>query len=359
MEVKYVPFLKSKQNEVHALAELDESIAKSLVPFFDYPKKQSGDKAEDVGPAIIRLAKKFKKHLGGLEEFYFDVYDLNDGLEIEGEHLYSFLLGAFSDFPLVPVVSIDRSDDHQASVIRGKEKGVVSSNYVAFRVTPEDFQSFDAVIEDIEEMLNPVFSLFEMVDLIFDCRVCSNLDSERLSRQIDAFTKRFVSSYPVRRIVVSGSSIPASAAEVLSSNSEAYVERVEVDIFGAAVSMGAAQYVFGDYTTISPDYSDADIPGDQMQGRITAKFIYSFEGQHYFIRGGSLKTKGRDQYYDLAEVLCSKDFFRGPEYSTGDAYFYEKSRREGDQCWVNTVIKPAIDAHISYAVKGFLAGCLL
>ncbi|GAA6166792.1 beta family protein [Sessilibacter corallicola] len=359
MEVKYVPFLKSKANEIHALAGLDESIAENLVPFFDYPKKQSGDKAEDIGPAIIRLAKKFKKHLGGFEEFYFDVYDLSDGLEIEGDHLYSFLLGAFSDLPLVPVVSIDRSDDHLNSVIKGKEKGVVSSNYVAFRVTPEDFQNFDAVIDDIEDMLNPIFSLFEMVDLIFDCRICSNLDSQKLSKQIDVFTKGFVSSYPVRRVVVSGSSIPASVAEVLSSNSEKYVERVEVDIFSAAVSLGAAQYVFGDYTTISPDYSDADIPGDQMQGRITAKFIYSFEGQHYFIRGGSLKTKGRDQYYDLAEVLCSKDFFRGPEYSTGDAYFYEKSCREGDKCWVTTVIKPSIDAHISYTVKDFLADCLL
>jgi len=68
--------------------------------------------------------------------------------------------------------------------------------------------------------------------------------------------------------------------------------------------------------------------------RTPAKFIYSLVDQHYFIRGGSLKTKGRDQYYDLAASLCvSKYFFsRALEYSLGDAIFMRKFRREGDQC---------------------------
>ncbi|WMS85620.1 beta family protein [Pleionea litopenaei] len=359
MEVEYVPFLKSKQNEIHALAELDKDILIKIAPFFDYPKKQGGDSALDIGAAIARLAKKFKKHLGGIKEFYFDIYDLDDSLEIDGRHLYGFLLEQFTGLPLVPVVSIDRSNEHQESVIQSKGLKHVSSSTVAFRVTPEDFQSFGVVSEDIKDMLRPVFSVFESVDLIFDCRICSNLDAETISKQIDDFTRNFTSSYQVRKVVIAGSSIPASAAEILSSNSEEYVDRIEIDIYGNARSLGAVDYVFGDYTTISPDYSDADIPGEQMQGRITAKFIYSFDGQHYFIRGGSLKTKGRDQYYDLAAVLCSKEFFRGPKYSPGDAYFYEKSRREGDQCWVNTVIRPAINAHITYAVKDLLTDNLL
>ncbi|MBX2859133.1 MAG: hypothetical protein KTR17_10750 [Cellvibrionaceae bacterium] len=86
---------------------------------------------------------------------------------------------------------------------------------------------------------------------------------------------------------------------------------------------------------------------------MTAKLIYSFEGQHYFIRGGSLKTKGRDQYYDLAAVLCSKNFYRGPSYSAGDAYFFKKSNREPPQAYVNTVIRPCIDAHITYIITDF------
>lgn len=354
MEVKYVPFLKSKEYEIRAIAKLNKDILINITPFFDYPKKRGGDSASNIGAAITRLSKKFRKHLSDTKEFYFDIYDLDDHLEIDGKHLYRFLLEKFTGLPLVPVVSIDRSNEHQESVIESKNLGNVSSSTVAFRITPEDFQSFGVVSEDIEDMLRPVFSLFESVDLIFDCRICSNLDIEKISKQIDDFTRSFTSSYQVRKVVISGSSIPASAAEILPSNSEAYVDRIEIDIYGNAKRLGAADYVFGDYATISPDYSDADIPGEQMQRMITAKFIYSFGGLHYFIRGGSLKTKGRDQYYDLAATLCSKEFFRGPKYSSGDAYFHEKSRREGDQCWVNTVIRPALDAHITYAVKNLL-----
>lgn len=358
MEVEYVPFLKSKQNEIHALAELDKDILDRIVPFFDYPKKQGGDSSEIVGAAIGRLVKKFKKYLGELNEFYFDIYDVNDSLKVEGVHLYRFLMESFSDFPLIPVVSIDRSDEHQESVIQAKKSGLLSSNSIAFRITPEDFQNYSVVSNDIEDMLEPVFSLFESVDLIFDCRICSGLDAEKISKYIHTFAKTFSGNYPVRRLIISGSSIPASAAEILTSNSEAYVDRVEIDIFGNTASLGAMDYVFGDYTTISPDYSDP-IPGEQMQGRITAKFIYSFDGQHYFIRGGSLKTKGRDQYYDMAAILCSKEFFRGADYSWGDTYFEEKSRAEGDQCYVNTVIRPAINAHITYAVQDLLTDNLL
>lgn len=352
MRIEYVPFLKSKEHEVHAIAELDADVLAKVAPFFDFPRKQNGGYTPDtLAKAITRLVKKFTTHLSGVREFYFDTYDLDDDIEIDGIHLYRHLLDQFAGLPLIPVVSIDRTDGHLRSVVDAIKDKVVSSEVVAFRVTAEDFQSYDVVSDDLEDLLEPVFSSFKNVDLVFDCRICTGMDVETVSKQIDHFAKRFLSNYPVRRVVLAGSSIPASVADVLSSNSEEYVNRGEVEIYEAVSSLGAANYVFGDYTIISPDYSDANIPPEQMQGRITAKLIYSLDGQHYFIRGGSLKTKGREQYYDLAAALCSKDFYRGPDYSGGDAYFFKKSNREAPLCWVNTVIRPSIDAHITYAVN--------
>lgn len=354
MKIKYVPFLKCKQNEIHALAELDVGILDGIAPFFDYPKKQEQDSAKISDVSIYRLVKKFKKHLSGLSEFYFDIYDLDNKAKVNGVQLYTFLLNSFSEFPLIPVVSIDRDDTHQESVIQAKNSNILSSETVAFRITPEDFQNYDVVHSDIIDMLEPVFLLFDSVDIIFDCRVSSGLDAGKTSQEIHNFALRFLKDYPVRRLIISGSSIPASAADILPSNSEAYIERNEIEIYRNTKNLGAANYVFGDYTTVSPDYSDP-IPNEQMQGRITAKLIYSYNSYHYFIRGGALKTKGRDQYYDLAASLCSKSFFRSPSYSPGDSYFDEKSRRIGDQCYVNTVIKPAINSHMTYAAQDFLS----
>lgn len=355
MEINYVPFLKSKQNEIHALAEIASNILPNICPFFDYPKKQNGDTAENIRKSIVRLARKFEKHLKGINGFYFDIYDIDDEIEIDGKHIYAFLLEAFSNFPIIPVVSIDRSDAHKDSVVNAKKEGLINSNVIAFRVTPEDFQSFQVVRDDIEDILSGTFYLFKSIDLIFDCRICTSANIEKIASDIVNFSNLFSQTCPVRNIIVSGSSIPASVAEVLSSNSEDYVQRIEVEIYKTAQNLLKEKaLVFGDYTTVSPDYSDADIPPEQMPNRTTAKLTYSFDNQHYFIRGGSLKTKGRDQYFDLAAELCGKDFFR-KDNSLGDIYFEEKSNRQGGQCWVSSFIKPSINSHITFMVQTILS----
>lgn len=355
MIINYVPFLKSKQNEIHALSEMKSEMLSNICPFFDYPKKQNGESASNIEVSIKRLVRKFEKHLKHLNGFYFDIYDLDNDIDVEGRHIYAFLLEAFSDLPVIPVVSIDRSEAHQESVVNAKKGGITASDTIAFRITPEDFQSFNVICDDIEDILSESFSLFEYIDLVFDCRICISADSKTLADEIVSFSNSFSQRYPVRNIIISGSSIPASVAEVLSTNSEGYIQRNEINIYKTAQKLSKSNtFVFGDYTTISPDYSDADIPPEQMQNRITAKLIYSFDDQHYFIRGGSLKTQGRDQYFDLAEELCSKAFFRSGN-SLGDIYFEEKSKRQGDRCYVNTVIKPSINSHMTYIIKQILA----
>lgn len=355
MEINYVPFLKCKQHEIDALAEIEPILSPSICPFFDYPKKQNGDSEKNIENAINRLIKKFGKYLKHLNGFYFDVYDIDDEIEINGRHIYAFFLEAFANFPVIPVVSIDRNVQHQESVVVAKKSGWITSDVVAFRLTQEDFQSFNVVQSDIEDILSESFSLFQAIDLVFDCRICINANANKIADEISSFADNFGQKYPIRNIIISGSSIPASIADVLSSNSEDYVQRVEIDIYKATQKLLKDKaLVFGDYTTISSDYSDSDIPPEQMQNIITAKLTYSFDDQHYFIRGGSLKTKGRDQYFDLAAALCGKDFFRKGN-SPGDIYFQEKSARLGSQCWVSSFITPSINSHMTYIIKKILA----
>lgn len=296
MKIDYVPFLKAKQNEIHALAELAPELLPTICPFFDYPKKQNGESESTIEKSIKNLVKKFGKYLKSLNGFYFDIYDLDDEIQVNGKHIYAFLLEQFSNFPVIPVVSIDRSASHQESVLSCKKNGSTASNVLALRVTPEDFQNFQIVRGDIEDILKVPLSLFESIDLIFDCRICINANVNKIAAEIASFSKGFTQAFPVRNIIISGSSIPASVAEVLSVNSDDCVQRVEMDIYKATrKTLSKYVVIFGDHTTISPDYSDADIPPEQMQNRITAKLIYSFDFQHYFIRGGSLKTKVSDQ----------------------------------------------------------------
>ncbi|PFG53355.1 T4 beta protein [Marinobacter sp. LV10R520-4] len=350
--INYIPFLKSKSNEIIALAELDADILEKVIPFFDYPKRKNCEIEESFKSSSEKLIKSLKKHLGTSKTFYYDTYDLKDSHTIDGKHVYRYILELLKDFPVIPVVSIDRSTLHQKSVSALKINGTIKSSVVAFRVTPEDFQNFKAVENEITEDLQFVFNEFEKIDLIFDCRVCSNFDAQTIANEIINFSTGFTAKYSTRKIIVTGSSIPASIAEILAPNNESYVQRKETDIFKKTCKSGPnIKFTFGDYTTVSPNYSDADIPPEQMQNRTTAKLSYSFGDQHYFIRGGSLKTRGAKQYFDLAAVLCAKTFFRGSPYSLGDKYFYQKSQSLGNNCYPNTIVKPSVNAHITYSVR--------
>lgn len=348
--IKYVPFLKSKSNEINAISSLSSSVRASICPFFDFHKKIGGYSAQEFIDSVAKTLKSFRKHLVGIDEFYFDNYDIDENIVVQGEHNYLFLLKNLTSLPVIPVVAIDRSEKHIEAVVDLKEKETIKSNCVAFRITPEDFEDFAAVADEIDEILSKILAQFESVDLIFDCRMCRNLNPKVLGQQILDFSATFCSSYPTRRVIVTGSSIPASIGDLLRVNHELILDRTEISIFRYVQPLHNhhQNLLFGDYATVSPNYSDSDIPPEMLQNVMTAKFTYSFSDKHYFIRGAGLKTNGRRQYFQMAHALCQKNFFRGENFSSGDEYLAQKSRAEGGNCGPNTVIKPAIVSHITF-----------
>lgn len=350
----YVPFLKFKPNEIIALGELDSDIFESVVPFFDYPRPNSEKTDDDFISDVERLSRSVKKHISNVQEMYLDTYDYDHDSEFDGKYSYYKLIESIENIKVIPVVSIDRSQKHINSVLDLVADGVVEEDIVALRFTIEDFMNYEVVKDEILEMLSEVFEAFDEVDLLFDCRVCTSFENEVVCQSIYDFAISFGQDHSVRKMVVTGSSIPASISEVLSVNSEHYMDRKEIQIYRGVVDLakGREDFIFGDYATVSPNYSDVNVLPEMMQNIMTAKLTYSFEDRHFFIRGGGIRTNGYQQYFDLAEQLVSKDFFRGEDYSTGDAYFEQKSRREGSNCMPGTIIKPSVNAHITYIVRG-------
>jgi len=348
----YVPFLKYKSNEIIALGELDSNILECVIPFFDYPRPNDPKTCEEFISDVNRLSRSVKKHISNIREMYIDTYDFDGVYEIDGRHSYFYLVNSIEGVDVIPVVSIDRNIEHLKAVVDLVKNNIVSSDIVALRITAEDFSNYSVVEDEIKELLREVLEAFLEVDLIFDCRFCASEDPEQISQRIVDFSGLFSNDYTVRRRIVTGSSIPASVGDVLAVNSECNIEKKEIEIFKNVIDyFDDVNFIYGDYGIVSPNYSDVNIMPEMMQNIMTAKLIYTYDNNHYFIRGGSLKTNGYEQYFDLAETLCAKPFFRGADYSAGDAYFEEKSRREGSNCMPGTIIKPSVNAHITYIVR--------
>jgi hypothetical protein len=350
--INYVPFLKSKSNEFNAIGSLPLDVAGKICPFFDLHRKSSrGYTEEEYIELVEKVKKSAQKHLSKVGEFYIDDYDMPSDVFVEGMHGYYYLLDQIGGLPVIPVVALDRSDRRCLAISELKEGDRISSQIVAFRVTLEEFEDYGVVENEIVQNVANILSGFKQTDLILDCRMCRNLDAASMAEKILDFSRQFCRDYSVRRVVVTGSSIPASIKDVMPVNTEKIISRTEVAIFRQLSDMhDHAELVFGDYTVVSPDYSDADLPPQMLQNVMTAKLAYSFADKHYLVRGAGIKTNGSAQYFQMARSLCQKDFFR-TGYSLGEKYLAQKARSEGANCTPNSVIKPSVISHVVFAAR--------
>lgn len=350
---KYIPFLKLKSNEVSALSKLDKEFKEVLTPFFDVPTKKDLT-AEKLAACIEKAAKKLTRYLGDFPTFYLDNFDIADHLRIDGVDNYRYLIDKFKDLTFIPVVAPDRTVERNSMVFDLKKTGEIKSSTIAVRLQPEDFVHYGLVRKQILEFLNDGKGFYNKWVLIFDNRVCSGCDAGVRSLQIASFidiAKKDFNFLPV----ITGSSIPSSIADVLKVGKEIDLPRAELDIWRKTVANCEAEIIFGDYTIVSPNYSDIDMRPEAMRNITVPKIVYTHGDIHFVMRGdGSLKIHPRSdrQYNDLAAKLIKKLFYRGPPFSWGDSYIFEKGSDDtGVKVTPGTILGPTINTHIIYMIK--------
>ncbi len=349
--IRYVPFLKAKRGEFNALGQLDSDIRNAVCPFFDFPRKSPIYDSESFAKTASACARSLQRHYGVEAEFYFDDLDVDQTLEVKGKQQYAFILGELKGLRAIPVMSLDRTS-HNAAVNQLRQNGIIGAECVAFRVFPEEFEDYQSIRTELVAELADVVRKFDRIDLVFDCRLCVTLDATAIAVQIADFTRKFSEDFPaVGRVIVTGSSIPASLGDIVSPNSTEVVARCELAIIAAAKRLAHLRVIPGDYGIVSPYYSDAAIEPWLFQTITAPKLIYSFDHSHHIARGGSLKSGGPDQYVGLTAELCGKSYFRGRGYSKGEDYFDDKRRRIGKNATNGSVVTPSVVSHITYVVR--------
>lgn len=352
----YIPFLKFKVNEIGALSTLSSPLKEITYPFLDLPKKDGMGEAAFL--AMLAKAKTaFGRHLKEFRNVFLDNYDIDDSITVAGLENYSAVIDCFGEFKaFVPVVALDRTQARNDVVFQAKAAGKISGNAVALRLQAEDVQSFSVVETEIAALQAQGAGLFDSWVLIIDNRVCLNVNEALRSFQINKFLKDASGKMESAAVIVAGSSLPASISELMKVLSEVHHPRSELSIYRQVAGAALHPSIYlGDYTVVSPLYSDVSIPAEAMQNVIAAKTIYTHGDVHYIIRGGALKThaRGRRQYNDIAGRITAQSFYRGPNYSLGDLFLYEKAQNLGSGVTPGSVLKPTINSHITFMLTGF------
>lgn len=351
--MSYVPFLKYKVNEVSALKALSLTDRRRVTPFFDLPRKDILNSAS-LKKTIDTAHRKYEINLKSLPYFYIDNFDINDSILINGDDNYSYVLEKFSDAKIVPVVGIDRSERRNDVVIEAKTNDMLLLDTVALRVSYEDIISYTLIEDEITELFDSLNEHFDDYHLIIDNRICHDIDIDVRSSQIIKFINDICDDFEFDKVIVTGSSIPASIRDLLEPNTDITIDRSEVKIFNK-VSHALPFVVIGDYTAVSPNYSDVQIRGELMR-RVTApKMMYSFDHKLNIKRGGAIEghPRGNKQYNDLSVVLTGETFYRGSVYSFGDKYIDEKANNVGKDASPSTIPKALINAHMTYMLNDF------
>lgn len=105
--------------------------------------------------------------------------------------------------------------------------------------------------------------------------------------------------------------------------------------------------LLGDYTTVSPLYAE---PNNMAKMNGTSKLIYPHDREQHIWRGRKVTTVGAQQYNEHIHLLTKTPFYRGQTYSAADKQFYD-TRLSTSGYWTSSIIKPLINAHISYMIK--------
>lgn len=353
-KTKYTPFLKVKANEVAALHALSNELLSVVTPFFDLPRKD-GMTSVEFSALVTKAAKKLVRYLGASKPFYLDNYDIPDDVLVNNRPNFEHIANVFAETQFIPVMGLDRTDEHNKSVLAAKGAGLIQSDTVAIRLIEDDFEDYDLIEEEFLELVDIIFEGFESLVLVLDCRVCLNLNPIACGDKLAKFIAAAAGDIVFKEIIVTGASIPASIADVAKVKASCDLDRVELSIFRRLKSISNYDSIgFGDYTVVSPMYSELTIPPEMMRNVMAPKVLYSYDDVHYVARGGALKTHARGslQYNDIAADIVAKPFFRGAGYSYGDEFLAQKAKGIGATVTPASVLKPTINAHITYMLKG-------
>ena len=325
--IRYVPFLKMKQNEISAICELSEDYQNSIIPFFDIPRPKESNLTEIL--ERIRIGKKqVDVNLKG-KIFYLDNFDLDDSIEIGGKFQYESILEIFSEHSVIAVAALNRNPLHNEAAINFAAS---RNKRIALRLTAEDVESYrisKIELDSIFKICNNL-SIFT-IDVIIDFRFISR-DLFELSKNAVEFIEKLGADQKISAVIICGSSIPASVRDLLKTKEETIVVRKEWSIWNEVLSESDITYrnfIYGYYGVVSPDYTDIELDFRIVQNIAAPKAFYTYDGSYFLIRGGAFKTHPNKyrQYYSMADTIAKMPFFRPAEFSFGERYIFDRSTR--------------------------------
>lgn len=353
--IKYVPFLKFKQNEIQGVGVLDDAIRNQIAPMYDIPRSQKVMTETEILERLRIADKTLKATQKGTVayKFFVDNFDVDDSIDLGGVPQYRTILSKLSHFPIMPVLAFDRHADHNLAALDFIKSRPNSE--IGIRLQMVDIDSYNLTKSNLQALWVDLSAAKpQSVILLIDLRIID--DPIHAKKKVEKFLAGFQKDFQVTAAVVSGSVVPASIAGLVKTNAEAHIDREEYKLWRALNSTPEFDKVlFGDYGIISPEYSDLDIEPELISGMAAPKVFYTYHEKFFIVRGRRFKTHKYSQYFDISDNIVRQAFFRLPGDSYGEQYIHDRSFKAAVRAPKTgnpgTWIKCSTAAHITFVVN--------
>ena len=164
-------------------------------------------------------------------------------------------------------------------------------------------------------------------DLVLDLRHIEESDVSDRVGELLYFFKHLGKLNDFKNIILTSSGIPQNGSDLVSVSRTVKKARPEWNLWQNLLK-GTGEHkvadsvidklVYGDYSVISPEYSDIDISPELFPSIITPRIIYTSIDELVATRGASIKQHGNKQYFALAQKVTSEKIYKGKKFSYGD-----------------------------------------
>lgn len=315
----YVPLLKSKQGELHAIKELDPQVRAQIFPIFDIhdiPWNWETDTSKStLDDHLAKLPENIHKCMGGIA-CAIDMSEVDASLSMQsGAHPLSWLLTTFRQLgaTVIPVIG-PGARYRPAYVAAAAQQLALDKRGCVVRVQ-NDTLADPTLPARLTALLSSLAIAPAETDLLIDVGDLTADAPGLYGLGLATLLSRLPGLATWRSLILAGASFPPSLGGM--GQGLLNFPRACWLLWNAVRAQAPARVpVFGDYALDGADRSDLDVDPRVLQ--IPTGLRYSTTSDWLVVRGPSIKKAGFASMQGLSKQLAASSAFSGPGFSWGD-----------------------------------------
>ncbi len=342
-EFVYTPIVKTKRGEAKALIELDGSVKKKIIPFFDVlALKAEAQNGSDVHEHMVKQSLNIISAWKQKGLCYVDLFDVTPTARgLNGSHPATIVHEEISSnlVHAIPVVGIERDIAYKLAIRSVIASGVEA---IAIRLDTEDIQLPSLLAPRISQLVAELGATGIPLHIFMDFRSIELIATDTIQSQCSKALNELRKLNPARIVFAASAIVPNMAK--FKRNTLNRVARRDFLTWNL-MAQSHLDLDYADYGVVHPDYFDFD----PRMIKPAAKIRYTTDSEWLIVKGACWRDD-TSQHHSLSKMLLAEGEFRD-DGCWGAKYIKSAALGRPKYGTLETWVTIDQNSHITHSVK--------